>query len=110
MTRAMKISEFKENKEKAFAFIVSVLRENASYEDGQYYFHFTAENDEIIAFDSYMGADTTVTASISADDMCRTANMDFGSDLGDILANFEDTERFNDVVEEIYDSVISEIA
>lgn len=103
------INTFKSNKEAALAFIASALRTNLSYEDGYYYFHFTAEDGVITAFNDYSKAETTVTAAISVEDMCDAAGMEYDADLGDILVNFEDTERFNEVVDEIYDSVIEEL-
>ena len=91
-------NEFKANKTEAMENIANQLRTTQSYEDGQYYFHFTADDEEI-----------TVTAAIDVETMCDAAGMDHESDMGDILVNFEDTERFNDVVEEIYDAVLEEI-
>ena len=102
-------NEFKANKTEALAFIANALRKYASYEDGQYYFHFTDDGSTITAFDSYHKAESTVTATISVEDMCDAAGINHDTDMGDILVNFEDTEKFNDVVEEIYDAVIEEI-
>ena len=102
-------NKFKSNKNAALAFIAASLRENASYEDGQYYFHYTNDGNTISAFNSYHKAESTVTATISIEDMCDAAGIDHDADMGDILAYFEDTERFNDVVDEIYDAVIEEI-
>ena len=89
---------FKANKTEAMENIANQLRATQSYEDGQYYFHFTVDDEEI-----------TVTAAINVETMCDAAGMDHDADMGDILVNFEDTERFNDVVEEIYDAVLEEI-
>ena len=89
-------NEFKANKTEAMENIANQLRATQSYEDGQYYFHFTADGEEI-----------TVTAYISIEEMCDATGMDYDADLGDILVNFEDTERFNEVVEAIYDAVIA---
>ena len=89
---------FKANKTEAMENIANQLRATQSYEDGQYYFHFTVDDEEI-----------TVTAAIDVETMCDAAGMDHDADMGDILVNFEDTERFNDVVEEIYDAVLEEI-
>lgn len=100
---------FKTNKADAITFIANVLRKNASYEDGQYYFHFTDNGSTITAFNSYHKAESTVTDAISIDDMCDAAGMNHDADMGDILVNFEDTEKFNDVVEEIYNAVLAEI-
>ena len=100
---------FKANKSEALTFIANVLRKYPSYEDGQYYFHFTDDGSTIAAFNSYDKAESTVTAAISVEDMCDAAGMNHDADMGDILVNFEDTEKFNDVVEEIYDAVIEEI-
>lgn len=100
---------FKTNKADAIAFIANVLRKNASYEDGQYYFHFTDNGSIITAFNSYHKAESTVTAAISIDDMCDAAGMNYDADMGDILVNFEDTKKFNYVVEEIYNAVLAEI-
>lgn len=102
-------NNFMENKTEALAFIATVLRANQSYEDGKYYFHFTNDGNTISAFNSYHKAESTVTATISIEDMCDAAGIDHDADMGDILAYFEDTERFNDVVDEIYDAVIEEI-
>ena len=89
---------FKANKTEAMENIANQLRATQSYEDGQYYFHFTVDDEEI-----------TVTAASNVEDMCDAAGMDHDADMGDILVNCEDTERFNDVVEEIYDAVLEEI-
>lgn len=102
-------NEFKANKTEALAFIANALRKYASYEDGQYYFHFTDDGSTITAFDSYHNAEITVTAAISVEDMCDAAGMEHDADMGDILVAFEDTDRFNEIVEEIYDAVIAEI-
>ena len=59
---------FKENKAEALAFIATALRENASYEDGQYYFHFTNDGCIITAYNNYSEAESTVTACFSIDD------------------------------------------
>ena len=91
-------NEFKANKTEAMENIANQLRATQSYEDGQYYFHFTVDDEKV-----------TVTAAINVEDMCDAAGMDHESDMGDILVNFEETERFNDVVEEIYDAVLEEI-
>ena len=89
---------FKANKTEAMENIANQLRATQSYEDGQYYFHFTVDDEEI-----------TVTAAIDVETMCDAAGMDHDADMGDILVNFEDTEGFNDVVEEIYDAVLEVI-
>ena len=89
---------FKANKTKAMENIANQLRATQSYEDGQYYFHFTVDDEEI-----------TVTAAINVEDMCDAAGMEHDADMGDILVNFEETKRFNEIVEEIYDAVLEEI-
>ena len=109
MANTMNINEFKANKEKALAFIASALRANPSYEDGQYYLHFTADDGEITTYNNYRDAEVTVTATISVEDMCDAAGMDYDVDLGDILGAFEETERFNEIVENVYNAVIAEI-
>lgn len=91
-------NEFKANKTEAMENIANQLRATQSYEDGQYYFHFTVDGEKI-----------TVTASISVEDMCDAAGMKHDADMGDILVAFEETERFNEIVEEIYDAVLEEI-
>ena len=88
-------NEFKANKTEAMEMIANDLRSRQSYEDSQYYFHFTANGEEI-----------TVTAYISIEEMCDATGMDYDADLGDILGNFEETDRFSEVVEAIYDAVI----
>lgn len=100
---------FKTNQDEAFAFITSVLRTNPSYEDGQYYFHFTADENDITAFNNYRDAEVTVTTAISVEDMCDEAGIEHDADIGDILANFEETARFDEIVKEIYDEVIEKI-
>ena len=92
------VNEFKANKTEAMENIANQLRAAQSYEDGQYYFHFTVDDEKV-----------TVTAAINVEDMCDAAGMEHDADMGDILVNFEETERFNDVVEEIYDAVLEEI-
>lgn len=89
---------FKANKTEAMENIANQLRATQSYEDGQYYFHFTVDDEKI-----------TVTAAINVEDMCDAAGMEHDADMGDILVNFEETERFNEIVEEIYDAVLEEI-
>ena len=91
-------NEFKANKTEAMENIANQLRATQSYEDGQYYFHFTADDEKI-----------TVTTAISVEDMCDAVGMKYDADMGDILVNFEETERFNEIVEEIYDAVLEEI-
>ena len=91
-------NEFKANKTEAMENIANQLRATQSYEDGQYYFHFTVDDEEI-----------TVTAAIDVETMCDAAGMEHDADMGDILVAFEETERFNEIVEEIYDAVIAEI-
>lgn len=59
---------FKENKNEALAFIATALRANQSYEDGQYYFHFTNDGSIITAYNDYSEAESTVTARFSIDD------------------------------------------
>ena len=91
-------NEFKANKTEAMENIANQLRATQSYEDGQYYFHFTVDDEKI-----------TVTAAIDVETMCDAAGMEHDADMGDILVAFEETERFNEIVEEIYDAVIAEI-
>ena len=91
-------NEFKANKTEAMEIIANDLRSRQSYEDSQYYFHFTVDDEKI-----------TVTAAINVEDMCDAAGMEHDADMGDILVNFEETERFNEIVEEIYDAVLEEI-
>lgn len=59
---------FKANKSEALTFIANVLRKNASYEDGQYYFHFTDDGSTITAYNDYSKAESTVTARFSIED------------------------------------------
>ena len=59
---------FKANKSEALTFIANVLRKYASYEDGQYYFHFTDDGSTITAYNNYSEAESTVTARFSIDD------------------------------------------
>lgn len=91
-------NEFKANKTEAMENIANQLRATQSYEDGQYYFYFTVDDEKV-----------TVTVAINVEDMCDAAGMEHDADMGDILVNFEETERFNEIVEEIYDAVLEEI-
>ena len=62
--------EFKANKTEAMDNIANQLRATQSYEDGQYYFHFTVDDEEI-----------TVTAAIDVETMCDATGMDYDADL-----------------------------
>lgn len=143
MTKTMKISEFKENKEAALAFIASVLRENQSFEDGLYYFYFGIENEEVtsdgencvtISFDidayivdvmaekeGWEFTEEYFTEDTQYDDEYYKYYTDNGSyrinklfwdenDFGTVVSKFENdavySEKFNEIVEEIYDAVI----
>ena len=64
----IKTNTFKANKSEALTFLTNVLRENASYEDGQYYFHFTFDDEKITAYNYNSEEERTITARFSIED------------------------------------------
>lgn len=111
MANTMTIKEFNENKDAAMEFIANILRNEQSYEDGLYYLHLVVEGEDYDTIrKSNVGekSDITVTTECDADYMQDVSGVT-EPDMGLIAYEFERTESFNEIVENMYNEAVDAV-
>ena len=111
MANTMTIKEFNENKNEAMEFIANILRNEQSYEDGLYYLHLVVEGEDYDTIrKSNVGekSDIIVTTECDADYMQDVSGVT-EPDMGLIAYEFERTEPFNEIVENMYNEAVDAV-
>ena len=111
MANTMTIKEFNENKAAAMEFIANVLRNSQSYEDGFYHFHIIIEGENYDTIrEAYFDENSDITVSIACDaDYMQEISGVTEPDMGLIAYEFEQTEAFNEIVENMYDEAVDAV-
>ncbi len=111
MVDTMTIKEFNENKDAAMEFIANILRDEQSYEDGFYYLHLVVDGEDYDTIRTpNLGEkpDITVTTECDADYMQEVSGVT-EPDMGLIAFEFEQTEAFNEIVENMYNEAVNAV-
>lgn len=111
MANTMTIKEFNENKAAAMDFIANILRNNQSYEDGLYYLYLVVDGEDYDTIrEPNFGEKSDIKATVKCDaDYMQEISGVTEPDMGSIAYEFEQTEAFNEIVENMYNEAVDAV-